>query len=243
MPEAHTRRFLIVLVAACVLSGSAAHADEHDPRRRRQQVQRQQAEVASKVDVLRADERQLERALDDLDRHVSGEEARLASARQAVDAATRAVDEHQARAEATAAELQTLRGNMRSIAVRAYMRGPAEGPFAALDAATAAEAASRQHLVDVAVGRATDLSDALRAAQEDYEAERDAAEEAKRRAEERRRAVEGRLGSVERARALKQQVAESVEDRLERALAESASLEAIDRDLARQIAARQAALA
>ena len=66
---------------------------------------------------------------------------------------------------------------------------------------------------------------------------------AKEQATARQREVDGQLGEVKEAQALKQQMADSVEERLERALAEADSLAALDSQLAAEISRRQAALA
>lgn len=112
-----------------------------------------------------------------------------------------------------------------------------------LDAKSLSEATTKQYLADTALDQSAELADELRAASQDLTEQRATAEEAQERAVSRRREVDGQLGEVKKALALKQQVAESVEARLERALAEADSLTAVDRQLASEIARRQAALA
>ena len=141
------------------------------------------------------------------------------------------------------AERARLADSLKTVAVDAYVRGPARRILVALDAPSLQAAAARQQLVEVAVAKETDLADQLRAASEDLARQRDAAERARSRAESWRKRAETDLKSVERSRQAKAQVAVGVEDRLERALAEAASLETLDKQIASDITRRQAELA
>jgi hypothetical protein len=131
---------------------------------------------------------------------------------------------------------------MREVAVDAYVRGPAANETM-LQGATLSDVVLRERLLETALGHSTDVADQLRATAQDLALKRRLAEEAVARALERRRAVAARLGEVSAARLAKQRLADSVESRLEQALAEADSLAAVDRQLAAQIAARQASLA
>lgn len=220
-----------------------ATAKDHTPEARRRELQKKRAAQAAEVDVLKASDAELERALDRLDANVRASEARAASARQAADAAATAAEAARQAEQRTAAELDLLRASMRRAAVDAYVRGPSHQAIVPLQATSLSELATRQYLFDVALGQGADLADRLRSTSEDLTLQRAAAEEAQRRAEERRAEVDGELAEVTRALDLKEQVADTVEQRLERALAEADSLAALDKQLADEIARRQAALA
>lgn len=232
---------LAVLVLAVTVPADAAKAP--DPQARRRELQEKRARNAAQVDVLKASDAELERALDSLDANVRAQEARAASARQAADAAAQAAAVARQAEERTAARLAELRGVMRRTAVDAYVKGPSHEAMLPLEMESLSEMATKQYLLDVAVGEGADLADELRAAGEDLTAQRAAADEARERAAARRREVDGQLGEVRQAMTMKQQVAVSVEGRLERALAEAQSLAALDAQLAADIARRQAALA
>lgn len=230
--------FLIVAVAV-----PPAAAKSHDPQDRRREVQKERAETAATVNVLKASDADLERALDRLDENIRAQEGRAASARQAADAATQAAATARHAEESTAARLSELRGLMRRTAVEAYVRGPSQEALLPLEARSVSALATKQYMLDVAVGAGSDVADELRAAGEDLADQRAAADAAKEQAVARQREVDGQLGEVKQAHALKEQVADSVEERLERALAEADSLAALDSQLATEIARRQAALA
>ncbi|MGI8685313.1 MAG: D-alanyl-D-alanine carboxypeptidase family protein, partial [Acidimicrobiales bacterium] len=214
-----------------------------DPQTKRRELQEKRAKQAAEVNVLKASDAELEQALDNLDANVRAQETQAAGARQAAAAAQEAAATARQVQERTAARLEQLRGSMRNVAVDAYVRGPSQETMLPFEAGTLSELATRQYLVDVALGRSTDLADELRATGEDLETQRAAADEAAARAAARRKEVDGRLGEVKQALDTKQQVADSVEERLERALAEADSLAALDKQLAAEIAQRQAALA
>jgi len=232
-------------MALLVLGGGAggAGAAEKDPQARRKGVQHRRAQVAAELDVLKASDAQLQRALDELDANVRGQESRAASTRQAADVAVRGAAEAREAERRTAAELDGLRRSMRKVAVNAYVAGPSEQLLAALDADSVTEIATRQHLLEFAMGHSGDLADALRAKGEDLAARRSAADRARKLALARRREADASLGAVRSARDNQQRVAASVDERVDRALAEAQSLASLDSQLAADITRRQAELA
>jgi hypothetical protein len=233
----------IVLVAAIGASGPwAGAAGRQDPRQEREEVRRRQASVAAQVDGLRADQDDVEAALDVLDANVASQTAALRDAERAASEAAAAAD--QARAEAAAAEqaLVDLEVRVRELAVEAYMR-PGGDDIAALSTADMTEAVQRQALIDFRAGQNADAVDQLRAAREDLQLKRDAAEAASARADEQRAAVAGRLGELESARAQQAKLASQVASRVEAALAEAANLAGLDASLSRQIEEEQRRLA
>ncbi|MGH9150808.1 MAG: hypothetical protein ACRD03_00035, partial [Acidimicrobiales bacterium] len=80
---------MALALVGLVVAGPAveAQAKEHTPEARRRDVQGKRARQAAEVNVLKASDAELERALDRLDANVRASEARAASARQAADAA------------------------------------------------------------------------------------------------------------------------------------------------------------
>ena len=231
---------VLTLLAA---GAPAVAAKESDPQARRRELQKKRAQAAAEVDVLKASDAEVGRALDRLDANVRSSEARAAGARQAAEAAARASEAARRAEQNTAADLEVLRRSMRRAAVDAYVRGPSHQAMLPLQARSLSELATRRYLFDVALGEGVDLADRLRATTEDLVLQRVAAEEAQARAEVRRKEVDGELREVTSALELKQRMADSVEERLERALAEADSLAALDKQLAAEIARRQAALA
>lgn len=227
-----------------LLAGGVGHAGaaEPDPQARRKQVQEQRARLASQVDVLKASDAQVERALDDLQSNVRAQESKAASTRQAADVAARGAADALQQERRTADELKSLRTAMRRVAVNAYVMGPTETLALALDSESVAEMETKRYLLDVALGRSGDLADQLQATAEDLAQRRKAADEAQKRAVAKRREAEASLAAVKAAQDKQQQIAASVDERVDRALAEAASLAALDSQLAAEISKRQEAL-
>lgn len=244
-PPRNRRPIALLALAGLIFSGLPAgvEAKEHTPEARRREIQKKRARQAAEVDVLKASDAELAQVLDRLDSNVRASETRAAGARQAAEAAAQASEAARLAERQTAAQLGDLRTSMRRAAVDAYVRGPSHDAIIPLLATSLSELATRRYLFDVALGEGADVADRLRAATEDLTVRRAAAEDAQIRADARRGEVEGELREVTRALGLKQQVADSVEQRLERALAEADSLAALDGQLASEIARRQAALA
>lgn len=220
-----------------------ADAKASDPRAKRREVQQARAKKAVELNVLKASDAEVGRALDALNANLRAREARARDSDQAAVAASQAAEAARQAEQQTATELADLRESMRKVAVNAYVRGPTEQALAVLDVGSMSELTTRRHLLDVVLGRGTDLSDQLRQTQEDLADQRAAADQAKDQAADRRAEADEELQGVKGAVASQQKVADSVEERLERALAESASLASLDKNLADEIAKRQADLA
>jgi len=244
-PSKRPVAWLAAALALALVAGTTGAADAKgaDPARQRREVQQLRAKKASELDVLKASDADVERALDALNDHLRSQEAATTSAIQAADAAEVAATVARQLEEETAAALARTQESMRRVAVNAYVRGPSEQVLAVLDVGSLSELTTRRHLLGLTVGRGAELSDKLRSDREDLGLRRQAAEVAREAAAERRREAGQRLRDLEVAVDAKQQAADDVEERLERALAEAASLEALDKELAAEISRRQAALA
>ncbi|MEY2569109.1 MAG: hypothetical protein QOE35_3638 [Actinomycetota bacterium] len=236
------RRLALAVLAVLVLLASAPAAGaQSDPATKRRQVQADRAKKASEVSALKASDAELGQALDALNSNLRAQEAAAAAAQQAADDASRNAIAARAAEQKAAAQLRTVQGAMRQVAVDAYIRGP-EAQAAVVGGATLSQTVLRQQLLATAVGRSTDLADQLRALGQDLAIKRKAADDAVALAAARKRQQEAQLRSAASARAEKQKLANGVEARLERALAEADSLAAVDAKLAAQIRANQATL-
>ena len=220
-----------------------AHAAETDPAAKRREIQREKARAAAQVDVLRASDEEVESALGDLDKGIRGQEARAAAARQAAAVAAEEVRRAKAAEAATTAELAELRTTMKSVAVDAYVQGPAKQLSLAAGAKSLNDLATKQYFIGVSANKGAETADELRRARQDLEVQRDRAEVAAEKAAERRRSMDAELKELQAAEAAQERVAADVEARLEATLAEMASLEAVDQKLAAEIAERQRRIA
>ena len=248
LPASHwkTNASLLVAMLAALIVVTSVPADakrEPDSRARQEEVRRQRAKVASQLNVLRASDAEIQRALDALDSNVRLQERAAADARQAAEAAALSATTAREDEARTAGELAELKQSMKTTAVDAYTRGATENLSLALDSASFSEMARRQQMVDFANGRRGEVADQLRATRFDLVEKRQEAEEAEQRARGRRTRAEARLDDVKDARGQQLRVADSVEQRVEAALAEADSLASLDKALAADISRRQEALA
>ena len=234
---------LVALLAIGVMVPSAA-AERHDPRHERERVRQRRAQVATQVDALKAEDAEVEAALEALNAKVASQQALLADAQRAVEHAERQVADARAAEARTVTEIAELEGDIRDMAVQAYMgRGQANLGASLLDSSDLNEAARRSALTDAVFGNAAEAGDRLRAAREDLAIARQQAEEAAAAANERRTEVSQRLRQVKTARDQQAGFADEVEARIEARLAEASSLAQLDSQLSAEIVRRQEALA
>jgi len=237
-------RALAVMVAVLTLvPGVAGAASNDDPAARRDQVRKDRAAVAAKVDVLRASDAEVQKALADLDANLGAQQAVVATAQQAAAVADRQLAEALDAERRKADELAAIKAKMAGIAVDSYM-SPLKGSLVTmLKSQSLNDASMRHEFLDISANHGAEVTRQLKTAKADLEDQRKAAQAAQRAAGARRSEVEQRLASLGQAAGQQRQVATQVEGRIESGLAESAALSAVDTQLSDQIAARQAALA
>ncbi len=236
-------RFLLLLLIVFVVIGSGTTPADASTKSRQRDAQRKKAQAAAKIDGLRATEAELERALDALNDAVRGEQDAVRDASADLRAATAIAQAARDRQAELGRQLVLLRATVRDAAVRSYTRGGADDLVGRLAAGSLSELVIRDRLLKVATARLGDLSDELRATRLDHEEERQVAERAETIARDRQREVALGLRRVETARNSKRRLADQAESRLERALAEAAALEGVDRRAAADLAGRQRGLA
>jgi peptidoglycan hydrolase CwlO-like protein len=224
-------------------AATASDAKTRELEARRRDIAKKKADAAGDIDVLRSSDQKLEQALGVLNTNVRNQEAAVASARQAADVALAQAAKLRADEARTTARLGQLRGDLREVAVDAYVHGPSNDISVALASKDLTEATQRQQMLKVVSNRQTDVADELRATEEDLGVQRAAAEAATERAAARKKAAESKLGSLTKSLASQQRVAADIEDRLEARLGEADALAELDSVVAGQIKARQAALA
>jgi peptidoglycan hydrolase CwlO-like protein len=221
----------------------AGAASNDDPATRRDQVRKDRAAVAAKIDVLRASDTDVQKALTDLDANLGAQQAVVATAQQASAVADTQLAESVEAERRKAAELAAIKAQMAGIAVESYM-SPLKGSLVTLlKSQSLSDASMRREFLDISANHGADVTRQLKAAKADLEDQRRAAEAAQRTARAKRAEVEQRLAGLSQAAGQQRQVATQVEARIESGLAESAALSAVDVQLSDQIAARQAALA
>jgi peptidoglycan hydrolase CwlO-like protein len=250
MPRLRSRLAVLVCLvlagtALAPVPAGAAAADSktRELEARRREIAAKKAAAAGEIDVLRSSDEKLEQALAALNNNVRSQEAAVASARQAAQSAQAQATKLREDQERTAARLGELRGQLRDVAVDAYVHGPSSDISVALSSKDLAEATQRQQMLKVVSTQQTDVADQLRAAEEDLGVQRAAAESATEKASAKKKAAEAKLGNLKTSLASQQRVAADIEDRLEARLAEADALADLDATVAGEIKARQAALA
>ncbi len=234
----------VVLGAGVAIRPLDVEAGPGDPREERERVRQQRAQLAADLDVLQATNVEVEQALADLTANVTGQQAAVADATRAAEQAEVAARQAREVEAVTLAEMQLREGELRDLAVQAYVSSGTDDPsLAALESEDIGTAVQRQALVGFRAGEYSDVVDALDALSEDLTVARDQAERSSGEAAGFRSEVELRLAELEIARDQQAALAVEVENRIEAALAESAALADLDASLARQIAEEQARLA
>jgi uncharacterized membrane protein YgcG len=212
-------------------------------QRQREEVRREKAAQASKVNALEASDAEVSAALSALTANVSAQQDRVEEAERAVAQAT----EEQEAAEAAQAqkqrELDEITAQMKLSAIEAYVSAGSGDVFATLGSDDINDAVNKRTLLSMRASKDIDLAERFRSVQEDLEIQRAAAAAAAERARTNRAAVKDRLAELNDAYAEQQAFAAQVEARLDAALSEAASLASLDAGLSRSISGKQAQIA
>ena len=227
----------VVIVGLAIGQASPSWA-AGDPAAQRQQVEARRAQAAAQLNVLRASQTQIQNALDDLDRNVRGEQAAVADASQAADAAAAALDQARRDEAAKEAEVAGLRDRAAEVALDAYMGTTAAATFESLAAGNLNDVARRRAYLSIAVGDTADTLDQLRAAREDLQARRRAAERAKDQTSARRAQVQSHLSALSQAQVQQLKFAGQIENKIAVTTSQSDQLAQQSSQLAAQIAAQ-----
>jgi hypothetical protein len=233
---------LVVALVAFAQSADAASSVDR-LRSQRRAVQQKRASQASQLNVLKANDQQINAALDALEENRKATEADVAAARRRTAAEQARAADAKASEARTIARLADLRTAVKDAALDEFMRGHKAELDVEADPDSPMETARRRQLLSAAVGNSSDVADRLQSAKQDLEVERQAAEDAAAKAAAEQQQVEKHLAALEAATKKQQQVADEVETRLERALAEADSLARYDSTLASQLKAEQDAIA
>jgi LAS superfamily LD-carboxypeptidase LdcB len=132
---------------------------------------------------------------------------------------------------------------VRDLAITEFMRGGRASIYVPPDPTSPILTARRKSLLDATVQKNADVVDSLHSKKEDLQVEREAADAAAVAANTEQAQVQQRLSDVQDATKKQQAIADQIEARLERSLAEADSLANLDASLANQIRSQQDALA
>lgn len=213
-----------------------------DPRARREEIQREQAQVAAQLDVLQATDAELEAAYRTLTENVRQQESRVADAQREVDEAQRIADQLRAEADETQREVDALRGRVRDRAVAAYVNpsGDVDVTDVLLRDDDLNEAERRKAIVDQLAAGDLDSVDEYRAAKDRLARQQEAAGAAAAEATAKRDELSTELTSLEAAQAEKAAAKAELESRIANFQTHAAGLSAEDANLAALIRSLEA---
>jgi murein DD-endopeptidase MepM/ murein hydrolase activator NlpD len=244
MPKAQRSPIALVLtlVLALVLALVVAPAGA-DPRTEREQARARKAQAAKDLNTLKASDAVLAQAVADLDAHITTQSAQVEGARQAVQAAEAQLADAQHRLELTEARIVQLRRAVVNRAVEAYIRPSQNSIDELVSSEDVTEATLKQTLLDQVTGNDQAALEELRAAQEDYAAEKEAAAAAAAAAAARRDEAEARLRELQGSRAEKARLKSALDARIAEIQHEVEGLSAQEGRLSQIISAAERASA
>ena len=218
----------------CLLAGSlpsAAQSADHD-----------HSHDSDEVDVLTATREEVRQALARLDERYAEQRQVVEQAEQTAREAADEVERAEARVALAEHEVEQARETVARYAVEAYMRPPAQDSLRVLSVTQADDAAYASSVIEIMTEERYRVVDVLVGKRVAADKERAKAKQASQRAKEAASAAQSELVSLDRIRAQQRELAASLDDRLDAALAESAALAAVDEEMSEELAAQELAL-
>ena len=231
-----------VSTALSAVGRAEAKKDPSDPQTKRDKVRRQRAAAAAKLDALKADADQVDRAIADLEANTKSRQSELAAAKAAEEQAAKNVADAQAEVDAISARIGTLAQATKRAAILAFTSGGESELFSSMLTGGSTEAPSQDLYYNLAVGDLQGALNELEAAQRQLQRAKAKADRAAQAATKRRQRVEQKIEDLNTAIAQQQQLGTSLENRFEDALAEAEGLAELDSALSKQISQREKAI-
>ena len=202
----------------------------------------QREAVSRQIDVVRASRDEVRSEVAAIDSRMKDQYARLVFSRAAAEQAMQKAAGARDRAADAKARAAVATEQVRDYAVEAFIHPPAQDELAVLSISRMDDAAFVSDVLHIVAEERREVVDVMvaaeqRATQEQTEAQQVAAE-ARSVADQ----AQGQLDALEAVRADQAQLASGLDDRLDAALAESASLKAIDAKAAKALAEEELAL-
>jgi peptidoglycan hydrolase CwlO-like protein len=242
-----SRAFAVLLVGALALipdmTASAGPTQHDDPGSRRQGGSASSAQVSLDVDVQTAAEADVEQAIGDIRENIQSQLVVLDAAQEDLRIAEQAVLVAQGAVEETEREIDELVARSDEVVIEAFVNPPAASAIDVLSTTSVEDAALKHALLDMQAVEDAEVLAELHERQEELEKRRAEEREARAEADARRAEAEAALDDLQAAVDQRTAFLLEVERRLERALAEAESLEAIDPELAEELRAQHSALA
>lgn len=219
----HAPRTLPTVIALVVLMSSSALAATPEEVQRAATEARRVA-AAGRLNVLKADDTQLETAVATLDKGIVVQNSTAAAARQALKVAETGVGAAEVRLATTQKQMTSLRTEVTTAAVRAYVHPGGGGLLSLVRAQSLGEASRRQSLLAHVVQSDSSILERLRGVRQDQESEQANVRRARDLAAQRRREADERLTGLRRVRSDQARVKSALDARIRGVLAEVDSL-------------------
>jgi len=234
--------FALALVWS-VAPGVSAQDDLSDLRSERDRVRREKAEQAQDVDAYGAEAGELAAALDAIDAQLASQEAQLEGINLAAEVIAEEITAADARVVATQERIAAQHAQIADAAVEAYVRSPNERLEIALGSVDINDAAKKDSLRDMSVGRTTDALDQLRRVEAELEAAERDAELGRQRVIDYRSQIEEETAQVQELRDAQDQIYSEAEARYEQSLYEAQILSDQERSISTKILAAEREIA
>jgi len=219
---------LVLALLVGVASPAAAATTAGAARQRQEQIRSKRAQTAAKLNALKASDSQLEKAVLALATQVKAQDAKVASARQALGAAEASVAAAEARIAATENEMTNLHGAVVNRAVAAYVRPQQTALVSLTDAKDLGDASRRASMLRQVANNDRDVIDQLRATKEDLGIARERASAARSIAAKRREAANSQLATLNKNLAEKARMEKALSARISEVTGEADALAAAD---------------
>ena len=204
--------------------------------------QRRQAELAAEIDLLRADDAAVGRALDAVNTELAAQIDRAKAAAAAADQARRDVESARATEAEVAAEVKEMEVYARDLALALYLRPPSESAVVFLAGENLIESPRQVALVRFRAEDTVVAARQLRVLRNQMTEATLAAELAQSAADDAANTEYQRLVAMREAKTRQETFAVGVGDRIERAIREAETLKGRNAAIAAQIQSDQAAL-
>ena len=201
-----------------------------------------QTEGSDDIDVLTASRDELRGELADLQQRYDAQRDQVDRARQAARDADAAASAAHAKVEQAKADLEDAREVVADYAVEAYMRPPAADTLRVLSLSDADDAGFAHSVMEIMTEDRQSVVDDLVVRQDEVTRREAAASRASEDARKSASDAEVQLVELDRMRAEQQDLADSMDQRLDDALAEAAALAAVDQAASEQLVADEVAL-
>ena len=203
---------LVLAVAGGPAIAFGASEGIRDARDGREAAADREAAAAEALELIEAEDIQVAEALGALDDYVGIQEAKIAAARQAIEAAEAEATLRWVEAEAVADEVAELRVQIQRLAVDVYVRGIRPGTLLESDDLTTG--VRKAAILDAVTGDRGDLVDRLRALESDREDIARSADDAIIDAETQQRELEAALVILDQRILAKEAVQDELQNRI-----------------------------